>query len=40
MLILGFKEGGQAVDQFPILVVAKQVMFITEILIKLNVKKN
>jgi len=40
MLIFGFKESGQAVVQFPVLVVAKQVMFITEILVKLHVQKN
>lgn len=40
MLVFGFKEGGQAVVQLPILVVAKYVIFITEIFVELNVKKN
>lgn len=39
MLIFGCKEGGQAVVQLPILV-AKYVIFITEIFVELNVKKN
>lgn len=39
MLIFGFKEGGQAVTQLPVLQLLNR-LFITEVFVKASVKKN